>query len=82
MSTAMIMKPYVAIRREGLGDPVTDAMNAMLTPLTQQIDAKITVTKREVLLEVQKQGREAKIYAVAGGFVAGLLGGYLARRFL
>lgn len=82
MSDYMIMKavPVLPIRR-GFGDPISDAANALLAPLTQQIDAKVNASKVQVLAEVQKQGREAKIVAVAGGFAAGLVGAYLFRRF-
>lgn len=83
MSTAMIMRQYSAPpRRVGTGDVATDAANAVLAPLTQQIDAKMTVVRDQVLLEVKKQGTEAKIYAVAGGLAAGMLGAYLYNRFL
>jgi hypothetical protein len=87
MSDAMLMRSYTnmplaPIRRQGLGDPVTDAMNTIATALTQQTREKIEVTKVEIMTEVKKQGREAKIYAVAGGFAAGLVGAFLYNRFL
>jgi hypothetical protein len=85
MSTAMIMRQYsdtpLAPRR-GLGDPVTDAMDTVVTALTQQTSAKIDATKAEVMAEVDKQAKQAKIMAVAGGFAAGLLGAFLYNRFI
>lgn len=83
MSDYMSMKPYVMrpIRRVGTGDVATDAANALLAPLTQQIDAKVTVARDQVLTEVHKQATEAKIIAVAGGFAAGLLGAWAFRKF-
>jgi hypothetical protein len=87
MSDAMLMRSYTnmplaPIRRQGLGDPVTDALNSAITSLTQGTNNKIEATKAEVLAEVAKQGRQAKIYAVAGGFAAGLVGAFLYNRFL
>lgn len=85
MSEMMLARPYtnmpLALRR-GLGDPISDAANALLSPLTQQMNAKIDVAKVEIMSEVQKQGREAKIVALAGGVAAGLLGAFLYNRFL
>lgn len=80
MSSAMIMRSDMRIRRVGAGDLAGDVANAVLTPVTQQVNAKVDAVRGEVLAEVAKQGREAKIYAVAGGFVAGVVGAFIVSR--
>lgn len=85
MSEMMLARPYTNMplaRRAGFGDPITDAANALLSPLTQQMNAKVDVAKVEIMAEVQKQGREAKIVALAGGLAAGLLGAWAYNKFL
>jgi glycerate kinase len=80
MSSAMIMRPYTDMPltvRQGLGDPVADAV----TMLTQGTTAKIEASKAEVLAKVAEESRQAKIYAVVGGFAAGFAGAFLYNRF-
>jgi hypothetical protein len=88
MSEAMIMRPFApqvphyVVRRQGLGDPITDAMNTLATSLTQQTRAQIDDARLQVLTEVDKQAKQAKIIAVAGGFVAGLVGAFVIHKIM
>jgi hypothetical protein len=53
---------------------------ASIDDVILQANNKIEAVRSEVMQQVHNEAKRAMIVAVAGGFVAGLLGAYIAKK--